>query len=1229
MTAKKNISKNKAPIAALLLGLFAVLCTILIGYSLYIQQFAREAENRERFYLNKAHSLILRTHADGIRSGQEMIDRIVQYWSTDSLRPPDEYVCIVDSAGNLVCHTLHPTTVGTYVGDNKLKDLPTADGKLISLFGIDSSYVGEYVSSSGQLQLAAFVPIFGDNLILGIHRSRESLEREIFGELKHLVFAFILICGVLIPFAMLMLYRTLRKSESDLSASEQRYRELVENINDAVYVLGRNGRFEYISPVVTAFLGYRPEEVIGKHFSQFIAEPDTDKVKQRFMELLDGNLGQMVYRAKAKDGSLHWIRTSSRPVYEQGIAIAVRGVITDIENIRQAETALQSILSVTSRVTGEEFFDNLTQSLCSDLGCKYAFIGEVDSNNTNVVKTLSMWSDKGKLENIEYDPTGSPCMNILSDNECYYPSRVQELFPKDLLLAKMGVESYMGTPLLDNEGIPLGLLVIMDDQPMVKTNLLESVCKVLGDRAALELERRNSDQELRESEQKYRALIENSPDIIFRFDRQCRFLYISPQVIRVYNIDPQSLIGKTALALGFSDTDLEILNNGVASVFETGQINEAIVRISTSVGELLFERRLIPETNSNGDVMSVMSVCRDITEQVGNQLRYRQLFEEMHDGFALQEIITDESGQPVDFRFLDTNPACEKMTGFKTSEVKSKTIREIMPDIEQKLIDIYGKVALQGTPVHFTDFNKQLGRHYEITCYSPQRGQFATIFQDVTERTQAQEQRDSIFKLAPDIVCIFGFDGYIKQVNPAASKILGWTEEELLSRPRNNFVHPEDLQATIESEKLLFEGKPITDFENRCLCKDGTYRILSWSISAKPLEQQIYAVARDITDHKNLEEERAKSAKLESIGVLAGGIAHDFNNILGAMLGNISLASSLAEKLDNKDVSNLLAEAETAGLRARELTLQLLTFSRGGAPVKQPTDIAALIRESTGFVLRGSNVDCHLEIEDNLRAASVDPGQISQMLNNILINADQAMTSGGTINVTAGNLSLAGKHNMPLEDGDYIKISVTDQGEGISPENISLIFDPYFTTKKTGSGLGLATCYSIVKRHSGHLEVESQSGQGTTFHVFLPATPVQPHQEDERKKTISTSARKILVMDDEQAIRKVVGKMLSHLGHTVELAENGEEAVDFYKQALTGDQPFDIVILDLTVPGAMGGREAIDLLREIDPDVKAIVSSGYSQDQLLAEYRQYGFSGVVSKPYVLRQLESAINELAP
>ncbi len=1214
---------SKIPRAALLLGLSAVLSTIVIGFALYRHQFSRAAELREQFYANKVHSLILRTHADGFRSGQAMIDRILQYWSADSTRPSDEYVCIVNSSGNLVCHTLHPATVGKYVGDNEL----AAGSKLISLFGTGSSYVGEYTSSKGQQQLAAFAPIPGNNLIMGIHRSRESLENEIFQELKYLVIGFFLICGVLIPVAMLLLYRTIRKSESDLLVSEEQYKELVENINDIVYVVDRNGRFEYISPVVTSILGYSPAEMTGKHFSQFIAEPDTERINQSFLELLDGNLVPSDYRARAKDGSLHWVRSSSRPVYEDGVVVAIRGVMTDIENIRQAENALQNILSVTSRFSGEEFFDNLTQSLCSTLECKYAFVGEIERNNADLVRTLSVWSNKGKQDNIQYSLKGSPCQQVISNNACFYSSGIQELFPEDSLLAEMGVESYMGTRLLDNDGSVLGILVVMDDQPMNRTNLLETVSKILGNRAALELSCHNREKELRESEQKYRALVENSPDIVFRLDHECKFLYVSPQVMTAFAVNPQELIGKTALELGYREQEFETFSQEVAKVFKTGRIDEAVWKISTASGEKLFERRLIPEIGGDGKIMSVMSVCRDITEQVESQLRYSQLFEEMLAGFALHEIITDEAGKPVDYRFIEVNPAFEKLTGLKAEEIKGKTVREILPGIEQKWIDTYGNVALQGTPIHFTDYNKDIGKYYEITSYSPQRGQFAVIFHDVSEHKRIQEQRDRIFELVPDMICIAGFDGYIKQVNPAFSKTLGWTEEEILSRPWIDFVHPEDKQATIEGGKRLIENGSVSGFENRYLCKDGSYRWLSWSDITQPLEKLIYAVARDVTDLKNMEEERVKSAKLESVGVLAGGIAHDFNNILGAILGNISLAGTLSERLHDKELFHLLSEAETAGLRARELTLQLLTFSKGGSPVKQLTDIAALIRESAGFVLRGSNVSSRQEIEADLWAASVDPGQINQLLNNILINADQAMPGGGTITITASNLSLEEGHNLPLENDSYLKISISDRGEGIAPEIISRIFDPYFTTKGTGSGLGLATAYSIVKRHAGHLEVESHPGQGTTFNIYLPASSSRPAQEDDSEKTTSVSARKILVMDDEQAIRNVVAKMLSHLGHSTELADCGEEAIEMYKQALNSDKPFDIVILDLTIPGGMGGREAIERLKEIDPDVKAIVSSGYSHDQLLSEYRQYGFSGVVSKPYVLKQLDSAISEL--
>jgi nitrogen-specific signal transduction histidine kinase/CheY-like chemotaxis protein len=381
----------------------------------------------------------------------------------------------------------------------------------------------------------------------------------------------------------------------------------------------------------------------------------------------------------------------------------------------------------------------------------------------------------------------------------------------------------------------------------------------------------------------------------------------------------------------------------------------------------------------------------------------------------------------------------------------------------------------------------------------------------------------------------------------------------------------------------------------------------------------------DITDRKAREEELLYGRKLESIGILAGGIAHDFNNLLAGILGNIELAKMLTVREGN--VYERLEEAGQATLRAKDLTMQLLTFSKGGEPVKSIIAIGELIKESVRFALRGSNVKCEFSIPDNLWPVDVDEGQMNQVVNNVIINADQAMPEGGTITVACENVTLGASEVPPLKEGKYIRISVEDRGIGISKEHLSRIFDPYFTTKQRGSGLGLATSYSIIKKHHGQITVESARGVGTVIRIYLPASEGTVVKKDVKKEELLKGAGRILVMDDDEILRGASKSMLKVLGYEVALAQEGAEAIAAYQQAKEAGRPFDAVIMDLTIPGGMGGKETIKKLLEIDPAAKAIVSSGYSNDPVMAEYAKYGFRGAMIKPYRIKDLGAVISRV--
>lgn len=381
---------------------------------------------------------------------------------------------------------------------------------------------------------------------------------------------------------------------------------------------------------------------------------------------------------------------------------------------------------------------------------------------------------------------------------------------------------------------------------------------------------------------------------------------------------------------------------------------------------------------------------------------------------------------------------------------------------------------------------------------------------------------------------------------------------------------------------------------------------------------------KEIARCKMMEEELIRKDKLESLGILASGIAHDFNNILTIISGNNALAGIILEEKGDYEVLELLGEVQRGVMQARELTEQLMTFSRGGVPVKETSSIEILVREIAGFVLRGSNVRAIFSTSGQIWPVDVDRGQIGQVFHNLIINAAQSMPNGGNIEIYLSNVMPETAAAMALAEERYVQIVVKDHGTGISPEDIGNIFIPYFSTKKNGHGLGLSLSYSIINKHSGIIKVSSELEVGTTFEIYLPASEKLVIEQNDIAKVNFTGHGKILVMDDDRVVRNTLGRMIRQLGYTADLSDDGQETIQMYMEAMEAGAPYHALILDLTVPGGMGAQETLDKLLKLDSKIKAIVSSGYSSDDLLVNFREYGFCGAIEKPFAIDRLSKVL-----
>ncbi len=648
---------------------------------------------------------------------------------------------------------------------------------------------------------------------------------------------------------------------------------------------------------------------------------------------------------------------------------------------------------------------------------------------------------------------------------------------------------------------------------------------------------------------------------------------------------------------------------------------------------------------------------RELREEVEEKLRESEKHYRMVADYAYDM----ECWRNYKGTFIHLSPSCKTITGYSPQEFYDNNVlmNEIVVEEDRDIfIGHRHEVDQDGThrPIEFRIHHKDGSiRWLSHTC-RPVTGPDGEPMgvrgsnRDITARKLAeeflvmeQERLAVTLRSIGDGVITTDIAGKITLINPVAETLTGWSSAAALGRTVSEVFHiiNEHTRKPMNCPvvEALRENR-IIELMNHTLLISRFGEEVAIADSAAPIITQdgkclgVVLVFRDVRDEKKIQQEQLRSEKLTAVGVLAGGIAHDFNNLLMGLQGSLDLIKISCGK-DQVKTEEYLANADHAIDRAVALAQQLLTFAKGGAPIKERGGVRlpALVQESAEFVLHGSQIRVEYDIEDGIWGVEIDSGQISQVVNNLITNARQEMADAGIIKVKIENLLVAPEEYPDLQPGYYVKVSVQDQGGGIDPKILPRIFEPYFTSKEAGSGLGLATSYSIIANHEGRIEVNSQLGNGSIFAFFLPATGKFEDEDtgstfdlpqESLKADVKVENCRILLMDDEEVIREVVSEMLEMLGYEVVAVEDGEAMLKSYKAALRDGTEFHAVLMDLSVPGGMGGREAIKQLRDIDSEVFAIVSSGYSQDPVMANFEAYGFNAMVSKPYKVQSLVAAL-----